>query len=95
MGKMRNFGKDKDYEKDFKLTDRELKEIAKTWEKAKEIMRNEEKKEDKWIKKVIWFSTVTTISVLIWAEIIGMDVVVYIAIIILVILFWRWFYDKR
>ena len=51
--------------------------------------------EDRLITKVIWFSALTALATVIWAEVIGMERTVFIILVILGFLLRRTLYEKR
>lgn len=51
--------------------------------------------EDRLIAKVIWFSALTTLAVVIWAEVIGMERIIFVVLVILGFLLRRMVYEKR
>ena len=51
--------------------------------------------EDRLIVKVIWFSVLTTVAVVIWAEVIGMERIIFIVLVILGFYLRRMLYEKR
>lgn len=51
--------------------------------------------EDRLIIKVIWFSALIALAVVIWAEVIGIERIIFIILLILGFLLRRMLYEKR
>lgn len=51
--------------------------------------------EDRVIVKVIWFSALTALAVVIWAEVIGMERIIFVVLVILGFSLRRILYEKR